>query len=85
MFRGLASVPLVFLLPAAAQAKDFKEAQAEKEARKKALREAAGEIKSTGVDVDQVFAVPEYSLSEESRTPNSHSRQGEGARQQKNV
>eukprot|EP00195_Chlamydomonas_chlamydogama_P016328 CAMPEP_0202898008 /NCGR_PEP_ID=MMETSP1392-20130828/6618_1 /ASSEMBLY_ACC=CAM_ASM_000868 /TAXON_ID=225041 /ORGANISM="Chlamydomonas chlamydogama, Strain SAG 11-48b" /LENGTH=127 /DNA_ID=CAMNT_0049583803 /DNA_START=56 /DNA_END=439 /DNA_ORIENTATION=- len=65
-------------------AKDIKEALAEKEARKKALREAAGGMKATGKDA-QIFEVPEYSVSEEARTPNIHSRQGEGARTQENV
>ena len=37
-----------------AYAKDYEAMKAEKEARKKALREAAGEIKSTGKDVEQV-------------------------------
>ncbi|GAX82140.1 hypothetical protein CEUSTIGMA_g9568.t1 [Chlamydomonas eustigma] len=74
MSTGISLVTL--LLPASQSiAKDFKEAQAEKEARRKALKEATGEVKSTGVDVQQVFAVPEYSVSEEARTPNVHSRQ----------
>ena len=37
-----------------AKARDFEAMKAEKEARKKALREAAGEIKTSGKDVDQV-------------------------------
>ena len=37
-----------------AEAKDYEAMKAEKEARKKALREAAVEIKSTGKDVAQV-------------------------------
>ncbi|KAG1677938.1 hypothetical protein FOA52_001356 [Chlamydomonas sp. UWO 241] len=77
-------LPLL-LLSQRADAKDAKEFKEEKEARKKALRDAAGDIKETGVDVPQVFDMPEYSLSEESRTPNAHSRQGEGARKQKNI
>lgn len=40
-----------------AEAKDYEAMKAEKEARKKALREAAGEIKSTGKDVAQVSAL----------------------------
>jgi hypothetical protein len=33
----------------------------------------------------KVFDVPEYSVSEEARTPNVHSRQNEGAKKQSNV
>jgi len=42
----------------AAHAKDYEAMKAEKEARRKALREAAGEIKSTGKDVAQVTSKP---------------------------
>jgi hypothetical protein len=81
------STSLITLMKSSeAEAKDLKEAQAEKEARKKALREAAGEIARSGKDVEGgVFAMPEFSVSEEARTPNMHSRQGEGAKQQKNA
>ena len=69
-----------------AEAKDLKEAQAEREARKKALRDAAGEIARSGKDVEGgVFSTPEYSVSEEARTPNVHSRQGEGGKTQNNI
>ena len=50
----LTSLHLALGMAQPALAKDLKEAQAEKEARKKALRAAAGEIKTTGKDVAQV-------------------------------
>lgn len=52
----LVSLGVASLMPMqAAHAKDFEAMKAEKEARKKALREAAGEIKSSGKDVAQVI------------------------------
>lgn len=82
----LSSSLMALMTSEEADAKDLKEAQAEKEARKKALREAAGNIARSGKDVEGgVFPSPEYSVSEEARTPNVHSRQGEGAKQQKNA
>eukprot|EP00877_Chromochloris_zofingiensis_P002295 jgi/Chrzof1/12066/Cz06g20050.t1 len=68
----------------AAGATDFKDALAKKQARKAALKAAAGDIKSSGKD-QQVFKSPNYSVSEEARTPNIHTRQNEGARTQENV
>jgi hypothetical protein len=53
LLKGVFTLGLL-LQPSIARARDLKEAQAEKEARRKALRDAAGEIKTTGVDVDQV-------------------------------
>ena len=50
----LTVVNLLGFTTSAAEAKDFEAMKAEKEARKKALREAAGEIKTSGKDVDQV-------------------------------
>lgn len=68
------------LTPAqAALAKDLKEAQAEKEARRKKLRDAATMNKKTGRDI-QVFDTPEYSLDEEARMPNFRMRTSEGTR-----
>lgn len=58
----------------------------EKEARKAALKQAAEKMKRSGEDKSEgVFKPSEYSLSEEARTPNVHSRQNEGARTQENV
>jgi hypothetical protein len=45
-----------------------------KEARKAKLRDTAGSMKKTGED-KQTFKDAEYSVSEEARTPNIHSRQ----------
>ena len=45
-----------------------------KEARKKALGKASSDMKKTGKD-EEAFQVPDYSLPEESRTPNIHTRQ----------
>lgn len=67
-----------------AQARDFKAALAEKEARKAKLRDTAGSMKKTGED-KQTFKDAEYAVSEEARTPNIHSRQNEGARTQENA
>nr|BAA78588.1 hypothetical protein [Chlamydomonas sp. HS-5] len=75
----------VVMATGSAFAKDFNAALAEKEARRRRLRDSAGEAKETGKDQGQVFAVPEYSLGDEARTPNGHSRQNEGARQQNNI
>lgn len=66
-----------------ADAKGYDEKLKEKEARRKALRAAASEMKSTGKD-EQIFEEPEYAVAEEARTPNVHSRQNEGARTQQN-
>lgn len=74
---------LVLAAPAV-QARDLKKALEEKEARRNALNAAAEQIKETGADTE-VFAVPEYSVPEESRTPNFHTRQDEGARKQNNI
>lgn len=71
-------------LPKAAEARDYKDALAKKEARKARLKEAAGQIKSSGQD-QQVFKKSAYSMPEDSTTPNVHSRQNEGARTQENV
>jgi hypothetical protein len=54
------------------------------EERRRKLREAAEATVSTGKDTE-AFEDSNYSLSEESRTPNIHSRQGEGAKTQINV
>ena len=49
------------------------------EERKRKLREAAAETERTGQD-QPAFEDSAYSLPEDSRTPNIHSRQGEGAK-----
>eukprot|EP00798_Chlamydomonas_sp_ICE-L_P014420 gene14420-20426_t len=81
MLAALVVLPAL-IVPSIAKAVDPEAAKAAKEARRKALREAAGGMKSTGEDAFQIFAVPEYSLSEESRTPNSHARQSEATKTQ---
>ena len=63
--------------PRAARAVDLAEAAAAKEARKAALRAAAAASASSGRG-ESAFDTPEYGVSEESRTPNAHSRQEEG-------
>ncbi|KAL6762218.1 hypothetical protein V8C86DRAFT_2522636 [Haematococcus lacustris] len=68
------------LAPSIAAAKDLKAAQAEKEARKAALRAAAEKTKESG-RATEAFDVPEYSVSEEARTPNFRARQSEATRQ----
>jgi hypothetical protein len=60
-----------------ARAADLADAQAKKEARKKALR-AAAEASAKSGRGEAAFADAEYGVSEEARTPNSHSRQEEG-------
>ena len=60
-------------------AKSFEEAEAEKMARKEALRAAAQASAATGRSTS-AFADSEYQLSEESKTPNFHTRQDEGLR-----
>lgn len=65
-------------------ARDYKEALARKEARKQQLKEAAGNIKSSGKD-QQVFKKSAYSMPDDAHTPNVHTRQNEGARTQENV
>ena len=62
---------------APARAADLADAQAKKEARKKALR-AAAEASARSGRGEAAFADAEYGVSEEARTPNSHSRQEEG-------
>eukprot|EP00775_Hariotina_reticulata_P010638 gene10638-10796_t len=57
-----------------AEAKNYKDALAQKEARKNKLRETASGIKTSGKD-QQVFKSSDYMVSEEARTPNVHSRQ----------
>lgn len=74
----------LMLLSGPVMAKDFKEALAAKEARKQKLHSTAGGIKDTGKD-QQVFKDSDYMVSEEARTPNIHSRQGEGVKTQVNV
>ena len=64
---------------AAANAKSLEEAAKEKEDRKAALRAAAAASAASGRG-ESAFAASEYSLSEESKTPNFHTRQEEGAR-----
>ncbi|KAF6253168.1 hypothetical protein COO60DRAFT_463145 [Scenedesmus sp. NREL 46B-D3] len=68
----------------AANARDFKAALAEKEARKAKLRGNAESMKASGKD-QQTFKQSDYMVSEEARTPNVHSRQNEGAKTQENV
>ncbi|KAF8058893.1 zinc finger CCCH domain-containing protein 24 [Scenedesmus sp. PABB004] len=75
---------LVLLSSGSAQAKDFKEALAAKEARRAKLRGTAGDMKTSGKD-QQVFKSSDFMVSEEARTPNIHSRQEEGAKTQQNV
>ena len=60
-------------------AKSFEEAEAEKLARKEAVRAAAQASAATGRSA-AAFADSEYQLSEESKTPNFHTRQEEGLR-----
>lgn len=60
-----------------ARAADLADAQAKKEARKQALR-AAAEASAKSGRGEAAFADAEYGVSEEARTPNSHSRQEEG-------
>ena len=62
-----------------ALAKSFEEAEAEKLARKEAVRAAAQASAQSGRGAS-AFADSEYQLSEESKTPNFHTRQEEGAR-----
>lgn len=54
------------------------------EERKRKLREAADADRSSGED-KQVFSDSDYMVGEDARTPNVHSRQGEGARTQVNA
>ncbi len=57
-----------------------------KAARKAALKQAAAGMKRSGEDKSEgVFKPSDYSVSEDARTPNVHSRQSEGARTQENV
>ena len=60
-------------------ARSLEEAEAEKMARKEAVRAAAQASAASGRGAS-AFADSEYQLSEESKTPNFHTRQEEGAR-----
>lgn len=80
MNLGRSSQPPVFEL--LYQTKEAHTCRAEERRRK--LREAAEATANTGTDTEP-FEQSQYSLSEESRTPNIHSRQGEGAKSQINV
>ncbi|WIA39580.1 hypothetical protein OEZ86_005664 [Tetradesmus obliquus] len=80
---GLAT-GLLLTATRAADARDYKAALAEKEARKAKLRGTAESMKSSGKD-QQTFKESDYMVSEEARTPNVHSRQNEGAKTQENV
>ena len=62
-----------------AYAASLEEKEKEKEARKAALRAAAAQSAQTGRGAS-AFADSEYQLSEESKTPNFHTRQEEGLR-----
>ena len=62
-----------------AYAASLEEKEKEKEARKAALRAAAAQSAQTGRGA-AAFADSEYQLSEESKTPNFHTRQEEGLR-----
>jgi len=62
-----------------AHAASLEEKEKEKEARKAALRAAAAQSAQTGRGA-AAFADSEYQLSEESKTPNFHTRQEEGLR-----
>ena len=78
----MASTPAVrvaraAIAPTPARAVDLAEAAAAKEARKAALRAAAAASATSGRG-ESAFDAPEYGVSEESRTPNAHSRQEEG-------
>lgn len=64
----------------AAFAKDLKELEAEKAARKAALR-AAAEASAKSGRGEAAFDDAAYGLSEDSRTPNAHSRQEEGLKE----
>ena len=75
--RAAALASLAIASPALA--KSFEEAEAEKLARKEALRAAAAASAATGRGA-AAFADSEYQLSEESKTPNFHTRQEEGLR-----
>ena len=74
-----ASAPAAATVAGPAFAKSFEEAEAEKMARKEALRAAAQASAATGRSAS-AFADSEYQLSEESKTPNFHTRQDEGLR-----
>lgn len=65
--------------PARALGADLEDALARKAARKAAVREAAAASAKTGRG-EAAFADAERGVSEESRTPNAHSRQEEGLR-----
>lgn len=54
------------------------------EERRRRLREAADASASSGQD-QQVFDDSNYMLGEDARTPNIHTRQGDGARSQVNA
>jgi hypothetical protein len=75
---------LAVLTAYSAQARDFREAMKQKEARRAKLKGTAGAMKESGKD-QQIFKQSDYMVSEEARTPNVHSRQGEGAKTQENV
>ena len=62
-----------------AYAASLEDKEKEKEARKAALRAAAAQSAQTGRGA-AAFADSEYQLSEESKTPNFHTRQDEGMR-----
>jgi len=74
---GLLGIAALSLAVPTARAADLADAQAKKEARKKALR-AAAEASAKSGRGEAAFADAEYGVSEEARTPNSHSRQEEG-------
>jgi len=63
-----------------ARAVDLEEAQRQKEARKAALRAAADASAKSGRG-ESAFDDAAYGVSEESRTPNAHSRQEEGLKE----
>ena len=78
---ALARVALVLAAstPSRALGADLEDALARKAARKAAVREAAEASAKTGRG-EAAFADAERGVSEESRTPNAHSRQEEGLR-----
>lgn len=81
---ALVAAPALLFVTGAAQARDYKEAKKAAEARKEKLKEAAGGMKEKGVTQD-AFQDSKYSVSEEARTPNVHSRQEEGIKSQNNI
>eukprot|EP00878_Enallax_costatus_P000744 GHUV01000860.1.p1 GENE.GHUV01000860.1~~GHUV01000860.1.p1 ORF type:complete len:124 (+),score=36.44 GHUV01000860.1:129-500(+) len=81
---SIAALSLAAAAAGSAQARDYREALRQKEARRAKLKGTAGNIKETGKD-QQVFRSSDYMVSEEARTPNVHSRQNEGAKTQENI